>query len=268
VKPAGTISNLRESLVRCPPPAINRWAIVGGVFLATLLALVAHPASAATNDVFARGLDFSRAGQFPEAAAAFEESARAQPAAGTLVNLGLAEWQRGHAGPAILAWEQALWIDPFAARAKANLNFARQASQVDAPQLSWYEAASTWLPANAWVWLSGVTLWLAVGLLVLPGIFRRRQTGWQQWLAALAFGMCLFCLAANLGVVSRAQTGFVLKKYAPLRLTPTHDGELISTLSGGEPVRKLRTHGNYIFVRSLTGAGWLDRNDFGPLCPP
>ncbi len=226
-----------------------------------------NPVHAAAGDAFTRGLELSRAGQFPEAAADFEKSAAAQPAAGTLVNLGLAEWQCGHAGRAILAWERALWIDPFDARAEANLKFARQVAQVDTPQLKWFEAVSTWLPPNDWVWLAGATLWLAVGLLVLPGILRRRKTGWQQWLAALAFGIFLFSLTANFGVVSRTHTGFVLKKSAPLRLTPTHDGEVISTLAAGEPARRLRARGNYVFIRTLGGLGWMEQNDFGPLCP-
>jgi tetratricopeptide (TPR) repeat protein len=231
-----------------------------------MLVCVLNPGRAATNDFFTRGLELSRGGQFPEAAAAFEKSAAARPAAGTLANLGLAEWQRGHAGAAILAWEQAQWIDPFDARAKANLRFARQVAQVDTPQLKWFEAVSTWLPPNAWVWLAGAMLWLALGLLVLPGIFRRRKTGWQQWLAALAFGIFLFSLTANFGVVSRTQTGFVLKKNAPLRLTPTREGEVISTLAAGEPARLLRERGNYIFIRTLGGSGWVERNDFGALC--
>jgi hypothetical protein len=224
-------------------------------------------AGMADPDPFARGLELSRAGQFPEAAAAFAQSAAGRPAAGTLLNLGLAEWQRGHAGAAILAWEQARWIDPFESRAEANLRFARQVAQVDTPQLEWFEAVSAWLPPNAWVWLAGVTLWLAVGLLVLPGIFRWPKASWQQWLAALAFGCFLFSLTANFGVVSRTQTGFVLRKNAPLRLTPTRDGEIISAVAAGEPARRLRTRGNYVFVRTLGGAGWLDQSDFGPLCP-
>ena len=224
------------------------------------------PVRAGTDDAFRRGLEFSRAGQFPEAAAAFEKSATAQPAAGTLVNLGLAEWQRGHAGAAILAWEQARWIDPFEPRAEANLRFARQLAQVDTPQLKWFEAVSAWLPPNAWVWLAGTTLWLAVGLMVLPGILRRPKAGWQPWLAALAFGIFLFSLTANLGVLSRTQTGFVLRKNAPLRLTPTRDGEVISSVAAGEPARRLRTRGNYIFIRTLGGSGWVERNDFGALC--
>jgi tetratricopeptide (TPR) repeat protein len=234
----------------------------------TMLACATPPVRAATNDFFARGLEFSRAGQFPAAAGAFEAAANLQPAAGTLVNLGLAEWQRGHAGAAILAWEQARWIDPFDARAEANLKLARQAAQVDEPQLKWYEAVSTWLPPAAWIWLACATLWLAVGLLVLPGVFRRRKAGWQQWLAALAFGVFLFSLTATIGVVSRTQIGFVVKKNAVLQLTPTHGGEVVSSLASGEPARRLRTRGNYVFIRSLGASGWMDQEQFRLVCPP
>jgi len=236
------------------------------VFLVAFVCVM-NSGRAATNDFFAQGVELSRAGQFPEAAAVFEKSASNQPAAGTLVNLGLAEWQRGHAGAAILAWEQALWINPFDSRAKTNLDFARQAAQVDAPQLKWFETVSTWLPPNAWVWLAAATFWLAVGLLLLPGIFWRRKAGWQQWLAALAFGVFLFSLTADFGVVSRTQIGFVTRKNAQLQLTPTHNGEIISTLAAGEPARKLRMRGNYVFIRTLGGAGWLEQDDFGLICP-
>ena len=222
---------------------------------------------AAANDFFARGLELSRAGRFPEAAAAFESAAKTQPAAGTLLNLGLAEWQRGHAGPAILAWEQALWIDPFDQAASANLAFARQVAQVEAPQLKWHETVSTWLPPNDWVWLAGAALWLAVGLLVLPGVLGFRKATWQQWPAALACGMFLFCLTADYGVVSRTHLGFILAKNTPLQLTPTHDAELVLTLAAGEPVRVLRTRGNYVFIRTSTTSGWVEQGAFGLICP-
>ncbi len=235
--------------------------------LLAALVCFAQPGRAATNDFFAQGVELSRAGQFPEAAAAFEKSAQARPAAGTLVNLGIAEWRRGHAGAAILAWEQARWIDPFDSRAGVDLKFARQAAQLDAPQLKWFEAASTWLPPDAWAWLAGASLWLAAGLMTLPGIFRRRKAGWQQALAALAFGVFLFCITANLGVVCRTQTGFVLKKNAPLLLTPTREAEVVLTLNAGEPARRLRTRGNYFFIRTAFAAGWISREQFGLVCP-
>lgn len=240
-----------------------------GIVLAVFF-LAANISCAATNDYFAQGGGLSRAGQFPDAAAAFEKAEQAQPACGTLVNLGIAEWQRGHAGEAILAWEQARWIDPRDLRAGANLVFARQAAQLDAPQLKWFEIASTWLPPNAWAWLAGVSLWLAVGLMTLPGILRRRRSGWQQVLAALAFGVFLFCITANAGVVSRTQIGFVLKKNAPLLLAPASEAETVSTLSAGVPARRLRTRGNYFFIRTTFASGWISRDQFGLVCadPP
>ena len=236
------------------------------IVLAVLLAAV-NLRGAVTNDFFAEGVQLSRDGQFPEAAAAFEKAERVRPAAGTLVNLGIAEWRRGRAGTAILAWEQAQWIDPLDSRAGANLHFAREVAQVDPPQLKWFEAASTWLPPNAWAWLAGASLWLAVGLLVLPGILRRRKAGWHQSVAALAFGIFLFSVTANYGVVSRTQLGVILKQNTPLLLTPTRDGETVTTLGAGEPARRLRTRGNYFFIRSPFASGWIRRNQFGLVCP-
>ena len=232
------------------------------IFLAVLWLAVEFSRAGTTNSFFAQGLQLNHAGQFPEAAAAFETSARAQPASGTLVNLGLAEWQRGHAGAAIRAWEQARWIDPFDRRAAQNLKFARMVAQVDAPQLKWFEAASLWLPPDRWVWLAGASLWLAVGMLTLPTFFRRRKTGWQQALAAMGLAVFLASMTVNIGVVSRTNLGFVLKN-APLLLTPTREGEAIATLNAGEPARCLRARGNYLFIRTANESGWIERGAFG-----
>jgi hypothetical protein len=239
-------------------------------FLLTILGLSMSgvwSANAATNDFFLRGMAAERAGDFTEAATAFRQAVRQQPAAGTLVNLGIIEWQRGHAGAAILAWEQAQWIDPFDGHASHNLEFARMVAQVDDPQLKWYEAASTWLPPNSWVWLAGASLWLAVGALMLPGVFRWKKSGWLSTLAALGFGIFLFSLTANVGVVSRTEIGIVLKRNAPLLLTPTRESEIISTLNSGEPARRLRTHGDYYFINTPNGAGWIEADEFGLINP-
>lgn len=234
-----------------------------------VIALVcfAQTTRAAADDYFAQGLAACRAGQIPEAAIAFEKSAGQQPAAGTLDNLGVVEWQRGHAGAAILAWERARWIDPSDPRANQNLKFARTVAQVDEPQLKWFETASTWLPPEAWAWMAGASLWLAAGALVLPGVFRRRKSGWHDTLAALGLVLFLFSLTANYGVVSRMQTGFVVKRNAPLLLTPTREGEVISTLTAGAPARKLRTRGDYFLIRAECGTGWIERGQFGLVCP-
>jgi tetratricopeptide (TPR) repeat protein len=232
------------------------------IFLIAIFA-VAAASHAATNDWFEQGDELVRSGKFSEAATVFAKAAQAQPATGTLINLGLAEWQRGHAGAAILAWEQARWIDPFAERAETNLKFARAVAQVDAPQLKWFEDASVWLSPTAWLWLAGASLWLAMAAMILPRAFRWRRTSWHQLLAAFSIFIFLASLTANVGIVSRTEIGFVLRKDAALRLTPTQTGEVISTLAAGEPARKLRSHGNYFLIQMANESGWIERNAFG-----
>lgn len=220
-----------------------------------------------TNDLFAQGTAMVKSSHFTEAAATFEKAAAAQPAVGTLLNAGLAEWQRGHAGEAILDWERAHWINPCNGQVEGNLNFAREVAQVDAPELKWSESVSLWLPPDIWVWVSGVSLWVAVGMLIVPGVLRLRKAGWHQGLAAMAFGVLLFSLIANYGVVSRRDIGFVIHSNAQLRLTPTGQSEIISTLTSGEPARCLRQHGDYFLIRTALGEGWIDRQHFGLVNP-
>jgi tetratricopeptide (TPR) repeat protein len=233
------------------------------LLICAAMVCVLNVSRADTNDFFAQGVTAAQAGNFSDAAAAFGQSAKQRPAAGTFLNLGIVEWQRGHAGAAILAWERAGWIYPFDPRAKQNLKFARTAAQLNAPDLKWHESASLWLPPNAWVWLAGASLWLAVGALTLPRFFRWRKAGWQQWLAALGFGVFFFCLAANAGIVSRTNIGFVLKRNAPLLLVPVKTSEVTTTLAAGEPVRKIRTRGEYHLVQTAYGTGWMEQKHLG-----
>lgn len=237
-----------------------RIAIV--IFLA-VLAYSTPGVRAAATDSFSEGVAAYRIGQYGPAAQAFESAAAVRPAAGTFINLGLAEWQRGHAGPAIWAWEQAQWIDPYNKSAAEDLRFARQVTQLDAPQLRWFETLSCWLPPAAWLWLAGASLWLAIGMLLLPPVARRPKAGWHQTLAACALCVFLFSLGGNWGVISRTHLGFVLKDNAPLLLTPTTNGEVTSTLTSGEPARELRMHGNYYLIRTESETGWIQRDQLG-----
>ena len=212
-------------------------------------------------DDFANGVTAAQAGNFSDAKKLFEGEIKLHPSSGTFLNLGAVEWQRGHAGEAILSWERAAWIDPFDQRAAQNLKFAREVAQVEEPELRWHEKISTALPPNVWVWLAGVSLWIGVGALVLPRVLRWRKAGWQQTLAAFGFCVFIFAMTANIGVVSRTNLGFVVKKNAALRLTPTSGSEVLSTLPPGEPLRRLKTRGNYFFVRTPTAAGWMEWNE-------
>ncbi len=236
--------------------------------LLTALLIPLNTLSAASADtLFKAGVSAYRAGDYSTAAAAFRQSVNLRPASGALQDLGNAEWQRHSVGAAILAWEQALWLDPFNSAARQNLRFARKTAQLEAPELAWYEVVSTWLPVNWWAWIAGASLWLAVGMGSLPGILRRRQATWHQATAAVGLMVFLLSVPALVGVQTRSGLGFVLGQDTPLRLTPTQEAQVVTRLAAGEPARWVRTRGNYVLIRTSRGLGWLDRAQFGLTCP-
>jgi len=233
------------------------------VFFATLG--LGAPSFAA--DPFTNGTIAFRNGDYPAAAKAFSELSIQQPTAGAFQNLGLSEWLRGRRGQAVLAWERALWVDPFNAASRESLRYARKTAQLEAPQLAWHEVASTWLPVNAWAWLAAASLWIAVSLVMLPAILRWRRRAWYQAVAALALAVFLVCIPAILGVNARARIGFVMERNTPLRLTPTRDAQTVTLLGAGEPARIERQRGEYLLVRTSFSHGWIERSQFGRICP-
>jgi hypothetical protein len=229
--------------------------------LATGRAIAAERAS--PDALFQAGALAYQSGEYNAAASAFRDSARTQPASGTLQNLGLAEWQRGQPGLAILAWEQSLWLDSFNNASHANLRFARKAAQVETPELPWYEAISTWLPMNWWAWIGVCSLWMTVAAVFLPGILRVRRRGWHQAIAALSLTLILLSIPAFFGVQSRSRLGFVLQKDSPLQLTPTAEGQVVTHLAAGDPVRLLRSHGPFYLIKTSHTTGWVNRDQLG-----
>lgn len=218
------------------------------------------------HSAFSEGASAYASGDFAKAAQAFQKSAAEHPSTGALLNLGLAQWRRGHAGAAVQAWEQVLWIDPANRDAQQNLQFARQVAQLEAPELNWYESVSTWLSAKAWMWLSVLSFWGAVALVVLPRVLRWRRAGWHQAIAASAFAVFILTLPAQAGIISRSHIGFVVEKNTELRLTPTDEAETVFSISVGQPVRQVSTRGDFAFVRTFQGGGWIKRSQLGMVC--
>ncbi len=238
--------------------------ILLGIWLLVLLVPAARAeVTSPAETAFHSGVHAYQNDDFTSAAEAFREAATETPAAGSFQNLGNAEWQRGRVGPAILAWEQSLWLSPADTNAVNNLKFARAAAQIEAPELTWYEDVSTWMPSGWWAVVTALSLWLVADMVALPGIFRCRRTGWQQALAALGLTLLLLSLPAHAGWHTRSKIGFVLEPNTPLRLTPTELAEELTRVGAGEPGRCERTLGEYYLVRFRNGAGWLTREEFG-----
>jgi tetratricopeptide (TPR) repeat protein len=233
-----------------------------------LAGLAANHALAASGEaLFHAGAAAYQAGDYLAAARDFRKSAALQPAAGTLQNLGNAEWQIGEVGAAILAWERSLWLDPYSSAARQDLRFARNAAQLPAPDLPWYEVVSIWIPAKWWAWITGLSLWVAVAMVLLPGVLRRPLTAWHQ--AVAAFGLMIFLLSipAEVGVYTRSRIGFVMHKDTPLRLTPTADAQILTRLAPGEPGRLERVNNSFMLIRAGDVRGWVRPEEFALTCP-
>lgn len=228
------------------------------------LCVTAFECSAAGDPAaFEAGIQAYRDADYARAAQVFGGLATLRPAAGTLQNLGNAQWQLGRAGPAILAWEQTLWLAPAQKAAVQNLRLARKLNQLEAPELSWHEVISSWLPATWWAWVATLSFWGAVGMALIPGVLRRPRATWHQAVAALGVTLFMLSVPAQLGVLSRSRLGFVLEKETPLRLTPTAEAQVITRLAAGEPARWQGSRGNYVLVRTSRATGWLQRSEFG-----
>jgi hypothetical protein len=249
-----------EHLLR-PSMILPLRGMIAGVLF--FLCLGVPPLSGAPATNFKAGVEAYQASDYSRAVDIFHALAAQQPSSGVLQNLGNAEWQRGRVGEAVLAWEQVLWVDPFDKNARNNLRFARDSAQLENPDLTWWEAVSGWLPVSWWAWITTGSLWLAVGFVTLPGVFRIRKASWQPAAAVLALGILLLTIPAHVGSVTRSRIGFVLQKDAPLRLTPTTEAEVVTRLQAGQPIRIVRGRGDYVFLRTAHMAGWLKLGQFG-----
>lgn len=242
------------------PPIIKSLSALLG---AALLSFIATKAGAGGSlDSFRVGINTYEQKDFALAATLFATVSTNEPSAGAFQNLGNAEWQLNRTAEAVVAWERALCLNPFDRNAENNLKFARETAQLESPELAWCEIASTWLPANAWAWIACGSLWFSAGVMLVPGVLRRRKSATQQAAVALGLGVFLLSLPANYGVLTRSQIGFVLKSETPLRLTPTAEAEATTKLSAGEPGRVLRVRGSYLLIRTRRTTGWVERGDF------
>ncbi len=221
------------------------------------------------EDWFAKGLADYDAARFVQAADDFRSASESARTAAAFYNLGDAEWQSagvsnsdGRVSAAILAWERAQWLAPYNRNATANLRYARRARQLETPDLAWYEICSTWLPVNAWAWLACASFWLAIAMVMLPGIFGWRRTSLKQTVAAASFAIFLLTIPALIGIRSRASLGIVMPDQAPLRLTPTAEAQVVTRLPAGASARLERTKGKYVYVRAGISVGWLEREQF------
>lgn len=231
---------------------------VWGLLVAWLIFPLAVRA-AGTNQ-FAVGLTNYQAAHYDMAAQAWAADLARHPSAEAWLNYGLAAWQAGHPGVAVLAWERARWINPYDSASVVALRFAEGQGMAYPIHLTWTESFSLWLPADAWGWLAGASFWLVVLLVVVPRVGQWPRSTGRAVVVALLAGIFLLTLPGLHGVHSRAHLAVVISPEVALRQTPTATAQTLERLAAGDFVRSVAWHGDYCLVRTANDAnGWVSR---------
>lgn len=208
---------------------------------------------------FEAGRQAYDAGDFAGAQQAYESLLQAGYESAALYhNLGNAHYRQQHTGPAILAYEKALKLDPALEDARYNLALARRRVVDDLkpiPELfftSWLRRFVQGRPSGLWAWLSVLMLWLALGggaayLFLEASAFRK--VGFWGGLAALAFGLLFTGFAFSRRSQERNPgTAIVLAPNAYVKNAPAGPTDLL-ILHEGAKVQWLEESSGWVKIR-------------------
>ncbi len=236
---------------------------------ATRLGSSSDPA-AAQEDGFDRGNALYGEGDFEAAAAAYASVLEAGLESAALhYNLGNAHYRLGRLGPAVLAYERALRLEPGHDDARANLALVTQRLRDRFEPLPrfWLSAAADWWLA---LWPRGavglavaaayVALGTALALLVLGRPRRaRRALRAAAWTAGTAFVALAVTLAAKEADWAHPEEAVVTAAEAQAVSAPSSDGLALFTIHEGAKVRIDRRSGSWAEIVLADGrVGWLD----------
>jgi tetratricopeptide (TPR) repeat protein len=198
-------------------------------------------------------------GKFSEAKQHYEQLAQAgEPGANVFYNLGNTNYRLGAPGPAMLAYERALALDPAHPEARANLDLLRRQNGARLWQASWLDRVFPGRKTDIYVAVATVAAWMAVFCFALIVITSRREKA-GLWLGAIA-GL-IVAAYAGAGVWHLEQNralALVIAKETEARLAPAESAGPAATLPAGSQVRVLSERGDWIYCELPgSGRGWL-----------
>jgi len=210
-----------------------------------------------------------KSADFAGAAAAYETILDQDgPRASVYFNLGNSYQSLEKYGPAILAYERALFLSPRDPDLLANLALARKAVAVveDTAIHPCLDAVVRYLSRNEWSWIvAGAAMFLgglglACGIVKLPRKFA---------ISAAALAALVLMFSAGVLYLRKGESshGVVLSKNAAVRLSPFEKAESLGTAGQGRVVRMGAKRGNfqYVEVPGSSLQGWLDAKDIAAI---
>lgn len=206
-------------------------------------------------------------GNYPEAAAMYEQVLAEQPAAEVYYNLGNAYFKQGELAQSILAYERALRLRPSYKDAKYNLAFA-QSRIVDNIEDSnsfflsnWLKAVRNSLSEQTWMWLS-----VALFLLTLAGAlcFAFSRTVWLRktsFYTAIVALVISIAACANAGSLHKRDTlrveAVITQGIVNAKSSPDRSGTDLFTLHEGTKVTIKEQLGDWCNIHVGNNIGWI-----------
>lgn len=233
--------------------------------IAIFLSLVA-PAFGEEASVafFTKGNEALASGDFRSAVEAYQEQIKTTgPDAALLFNLGNAHYRLGEYGPAILAYEQALVLDPHAEDIRTNLRLARdRATAFEESTPSIWGTPLFWLSLEEWMIAGLIALTILAVVSVAHGIAGEKiPRSPLRFLFVTSLAMLLLAAAALAIRSDELDRGIVVKADAKVRLSPFPTAEVVATLPAGRSVEIEKEHEGYYRIAN----GWIAKTDAAPV---
>ncbi|HNX03931.1 MAG TPA: tetratricopeptide repeat protein [Opitutales bacterium] len=177
-------------------------------------------------------------------------------------NLGNALYRLGDFGGAALAFEKAVATDPLRPEAFANLAELRKSAGLPPERTRGaIERLGMRVPFRYLMWTAAAAGWVFLSFLVLPFLHGGHRIG---SIAGAAVSLALFAAAATglFGWHIHARWQIVTNPDAQLLAAPDARASVVGKLAPATGVEVLRRSGDWLFVKSETGAeGWTGAAD-------
>ncbi len=256
----------------CAPGAVRRHfsGLISSRLMIRLLAILLFAAdsvllsAAAAAPDFEKGNELYEKGQFPEAAATYEEMLRAGEVSPALYfNQGNAYFKSGQIGRAIFNYRLANQLAPRDPDIRANLQFARNSVNAGAGTGSaWWQRTIQRLTLDEWTLLVTVVFWTWLLVLAL-GQWRPSMKPSLRGLtlaAAAALVVCGTGFALAWNARYRVEWAIVVAREAVVRNGPLDESPSYYTVHDGVELEVLDTKEDWLQVTDAARrTGWLRR---------
>lgn len=183
-------------------------------------------------------------------------------------NLGIAYYENGQIGKAILNYERGLRLEPSHEDLRYNLQLAVD-RQVDEQQRAptffltdWWQRLAGLLSPDGWAVTGLLLLWLAAAGLALWLLGRRREM--KKYGLLVGGGLLMLCLlpfwlgASRQAHLQRTDRAILLAPEATLRASPAEDGATEATIHEGVRLRLIDQYPGWYKVELDGGQqGWV-----------